>query len=176
MPPERLAQLRAFNVRHYGLDAVRLRRPKLIVEHYTVSETLQPVIDYWSDWRSPVEGELPKTCTHFVVDTDGTIVQTVSLKLICRHALGVGQVSIGIEHVGMTDAQVIGNRAQMAASRRLTRWLQARYGIPTRRVVGHAEIDRSRFFRDRAPGGSAHVDMQPWVMRRYRAWLGPLRR
>ena len=171
MPAARLAQLRAFDARHYGLATTRLRHPKLIVEHYTVSTTLASPLAYWSDWRSPAEGEYPKTCAHFVVDTDGRIYQAVSLRLICRQALGVGYTSIGIEHVGMTDAQVIGNRAQMRASLRLTRWLQHRYGIPTRRVIGHAEVRSSPYFRDHVPGDSYHVDMQPWAMRRYRAWL-----
>jgi N-acetylmuramoyl-L-alanine amidase len=171
MPPARLAQLRAYNRRHYGVATARLRRPKLIVEHYTVSTTLSSPIAYWSAWRSPVEGEFPKTCAHFIVDKDGRIYQTVSLRLTCRQALGVGYTSIGIEHVGMSDAEVISDVAQMRASVRLTRWLQHRYRIPTRRVIGHAEVRASPFFRDRAPGGSAHVDMQPWVMQRYRAWL-----
>ena len=171
MPAERIAQTRAFNRRHYGVDTARLRRPKLIVEHYTVSPTLQSPLAFFSDWRSPVEGEFPKTCSHFIVDTDGRIYQAVSLRLTCRQALGVGYTSIGIEHVGMSDEQVVTNVAQMRASLQLTRWLQHRYRIPTRRVIGHAEVRSSRYFRDRAPGGSAHVDMQPWVMQRYRAWL-----
>jgi N-acetyl-anhydromuramyl-L-alanine amidase AmpD len=174
MPPERLAELRAFDLRHYGRAVVRLRHPKLIVEHYTVSTTLASPLAYWSAWRAPAEGEYPKTCAHFVVDTDGQIYQAVSLRLICRQALGVGYTSIGIEHVGMTDAQVIGNRAQMRSSLRLTRWLQHRYGIPTRRVIGHAEVPASRYFRDLVGGDSYHVDMQPWAMRRYRGWLRAL--
>jgi N-acetylmuramoyl-L-alanine amidase len=171
MPPARLAQLRAYNRRHYGVGTARLRKPKLIVEHYTVSTTISSPIAFWSNWRAPVEGELPKTCAHFIVDTDGRIYQTVSLELTCRQALGVGYTSIGIEHVGMTDEQVVTNVAQMRSSLKLTRWLQHRYAVPTRRVIGHAEVRASRFYRDRAPGGSAHVDMQPWVMQRYRAWL-----
>ena len=98
-------------------------------------------------------------------------MQTVGLKYLCRQGLGVGYTSIGIEHVGMSDAEVIGNPLQMRASIRLTRWLQHRYGIRLRNVIGHAEVTTSPYFRDRVPGLPAHVDMQRPTMRVYRARL-----
>ena len=37
---ERKAQMRAYARRHYGIDDYRLRRPRVIVEHYTVTDDL----------------------------------------------------------------------------------------------------------------------------------------
>ena len=37
--------MRAYARRHYGIDAFRLRDPKVIVEHYTVSDDFQSAFD-----------------------------------------------------------------------------------------------------------------------------------
>jgi N-acetylmuramoyl-L-alanine amidase len=111
--------------------------------------------------------ELPGTCAHFVVDRAGKIHQLVSLRYMCRHTVGLNYTSIGIEHVGMSDAQVLGDSRQMRASLRLTRWLQARFGIATKNVIGHAESLSSPYHRERVKrlrrqthGDWTHADMQ----------------
>ena len=68
---------------------------------------------------------------------------------MCRHTVGLNYTAIGIEHVGRSDAQVLGNPRQLAASLRLTRMLQGRYGITTRNVIGHNESLSSPFHRER---------------------------
>ena len=40
-PRERKEQMAAYARRHYDIDSYRLRDPKVIVEHYTVTETFQ---------------------------------------------------------------------------------------------------------------------------------------
>ena len=40
---ERKADMRAYARRHYGIDDYRLRDPKVIVQHYTVTDTFPPV-------------------------------------------------------------------------------------------------------------------------------------
>jgi N-acetylmuramoyl-L-alanine amidase len=93
---------------------------------------------------------------------------------MCRHTIGLNHRSIGIEHVGTSDAGVLGNRRQLRASLRLTRWLQARYGIPARHVIGHAESRSSPFYEERVARvrrRPLHGDMQAGTMRRYRARL-----
>ena len=70
---------------------------------------------------------------------------------MCRHTVGLNWTAIGIEHVGLSDGQVLGNRRQLAASLRLTRMLQGRFGISTRNVIGHNENRSSRFHRERVP-------------------------
>ena len=83
----------------------------------TVTPTFEAVYDTFAVDRPDVElNELPNVCSHFVVDRDGTIYQLVSLELICRHTVGLNDHAIGIEHVGATDAEVLGNSAQMRAS------------------------------------------------------------
>jgi hypothetical protein len=92
---------------------------------------------------------------------------------MCRHTVGLNHVSLGIEHVGTSDADVMGRRRQLAASLALTRWLQARHGIPDRDVIGHAESLDSPYHRERvaAMRRRTHGDFGPATMRRYRRML-----
>jgi N-acetylmuramoyl-L-alanine amidase len=147
---KRKADMRAYARRHYGIDDHRLRDPKVIVQHYTVTDTFAPVYNTFAPNRPDAElGELPGVCSHYVIDRDGTIYQLVSTRIMCRHTVGLNWTSIGIEHVGRSDAQVLGNPRQMAASLRLTRMLQGRNGIATRNVIGHNENRQSPFHRER---------------------------
>ena len=171
---ERKADMRAYARRHYGIDDHRLRDPKVIVHHYTVTDTFQPVYDTFAPNRpDPELGELPGVCAHYVIDTDGTIYQLVSTRIMCRHTVGLNYTAIGIEHVGRSDGQVLGNRRQMAASLRLTRMLQGRYGIRTKNVIGHNENRDSPFHRERVAHlrTQTHGDFPTAAMRLYRARL-----
>jgi beta-N-acetylhexosaminidase len=85
---------------------------------------------------------------------------------MCRHTVGLNYTAIGIEHVGMSDADVLGDAKQMRASLRLTRWLQAKFGIATANVIGHAESLSSPYHRERVKrlrtqthGDWVHSDM-----------------
>ena len=94
-------------------------------------------------------GELPGVCAHYLIDRDGTIGRLVPTSIMCRHTVGLNHIAIGIEHVGTSDGQVLGNRRQLAASLRLTRALQGRYRIATRDVIGHNESRSHRYHRER---------------------------
>jgi N-acetylmuramoyl-L-alanine amidase len=171
---KRKADMRAYARRHYGLDEHRLLDPKVIVQHYTVTDSFGPVFDTFAPNRpDPELGELPGVCAHFVIDRDGTIYRLVSTKLMCRHAVGLNYTAIGIEHVGRSDAQVMGNRRQLAASLRLTRGLQGRHGISLRNVIGHNENRSSPFHRERVERlrSQTHADFPKAVMDRYRSRL-----
>jgi len=175
--PERRADMAAYARRHYGIDDYRLMRPRVIVQHYTVTDTFQPVFDYFSVNRpDPELGELPGVCSHYVIDRDGTIYQLVQTSLMCRHTVGLNWTAIGIEHVGRSDAQVMGNARQLAASLRLTRMLQGRHRIPTRNVIGHNENRSSPFHRERVARlrTQTHGDFPKAVMDGYRRRLGAL--
>ena len=166
--------MRAYARRHYGIDDYRLRKPKVIVEHYTVTDTFQPVFDTFAPNAPDVElHELPGICSHFVVDRDGTIYQLVSTTIMCRHTVGLNYTAIGIEHVGQSDAQVMGNARQRAASLRLTRMLQGRYGIATKNVIGHNENRSSPYHRERVARlrSQTHGDFPKPVMDSYRRLL-----
>jgi N-acetylmuramoyl-L-alanine amidase len=163
----------AYSGRHYGHATGRLD-PKVIVEHVSVTPTAQAVYSTFASDRPDVElHELPGVCSHFVVDRDGTIYQLVPLTLICRHTVGLNDVAIGIEHVGSSDGDVLGDRMQLNASVRLTTWLRCRYGIQIANVIGHAESLSSPYHHELVPSlrRQTHSDFQPASMRRYRHLL-----
>jgi hypothetical protein len=171
---DRRRQMRAYSRRHYGFDRARLRDPRVIVQHYTASSTFSSAYDTFAANRPDVElHERPGVCAHYIVDRDGTIHQLVSLKWMCRHTIGLNHAAIGIEHVGVSDADVMGRRSQLAASLRLTAWLQERFAIRRRDVIGHAESLRSPYHHERvvALRRRTHGDFAPPTMRRYRRLL-----
>jgi N-acetylmuramoyl-L-alanine amidase len=172
-PAERKAEMRRYARRHYGIDSFALQ-PRTIVEHVTVNRSYRATWNTFApDRPDPELGELPGTCAHFVIDRRGRVHQLVPLEIMCRHTVGLNHVAIGIEHVGMNDRQVMRNRAQLDASLRLTRWLQERYGIATRDVIGHAESLSSRYHRERVERlkTQTHGDMAHSTMTRYRRVL-----
>jgi beta-N-acetylhexosaminidase len=175
--PERRADMADYAQRHYGMHDFRLRDPKVIVEHYTATSSFAPVFDYFSrNEPDPELNELPGICSHYVIDRDGTIYRLVRTSIMCRHTVGLNWTAIGIEHVGQSDAQVMGNPRQLAASLRLTRSLQGRYGIATRNVIGHNENRDSPFHRERVARlrTQTHGDFPRSVMDGYRRRLGRL--
>jgi beta-N-acetylhexosaminidase len=166
--------MKAYARRHYGLNTHLLAQPRVIVEHYTGSNSFSSAFDtFASNARDAELGELPGVCAHFLIARDGTIHQLVDLRFMCRHTIGLNHRAIGVEHVGASDAAVIGNRRQLAASLRLTRWLMAEHAIERRDVIGHAESLSSRFHHERvrALRNRTHGDFQPRTMRRYRGRL-----
>ena len=172
---QRRADMRAYARRHYGLDRSALVHPRVIVEHMTANTSYRATFNTFAPNRSDPElHERPGVCAHFVVDRNGTIHQLVPLALMCRHTVGLNHTAIGIEHVGMTGSEVLGNPRMLRASLALTRWLQAREGIATRDVIGHNESLSSRFHRERVARlrTQTHADWPRVLMRPYRARLG----
>jgi N-acetylmuramoyl-L-alanine amidase len=170
----RRAETAAYARRHYGIDDFHLRHPHVIVEHYTVTATFQQTFNTFApDVPDSELHELPGTCAHFVVDRDGTIYQLVRLSIMCRHTVGLNYTAIGIEHVGSSDAQILGDKRQLAASLRLTRWLRCRYGIAVKNVIGHSESLSSPYHHERVARlrGQTHGDWTHADMRTYRRRL-----
>jgi N-acetylmuramoyl-L-alanine amidase len=171
---ERRADMAAYARRHYGIDDYRLRSPKVIVEHYTATSAFAPVFAEFSANVPDQElHELPGLCSHFVIDRDGTTYRLVRPTIMCRHTVGLNYTAIGIEHVGQSDGQVMGDRRQLAASLRLTRALQGRYGIATSNVIGHNESLSSPYHRELVARlrTQTHADFPKPVMDRYRRML-----
>jgi N-acetyl-anhydromuramyl-L-alanine amidase AmpD len=174
MPDTRLAEMAAYSKRHYGDPTWRLSRPRVIVEHYTANRSFSATwATFAADTRDPELHEKPGVCAHFVIDRDGTIYQLVRLGVRCRHTVGLNWTAIGIEHVGLSDAEMLGNRRQLAASIGLTRWLMARYGIDLGDVIGHAESLESPYHHERYASWrcQTHRDFARPAMDRYRARL-----
>jgi N-acetylmuramoyl-L-alanine amidase len=176
-PAKRQNEMRAYARRHYGIDSYRLSNPRVIVEHVAVAGSATATrATFVPDRPDPELHELPGTCAHFVVGTDGVIHQLVSLRIMCRHTVGLNYTAIGIEHAGYTDGDVLGNRRQLAASLRLTAWLKCRYGIRLSNVIGHNESLSSPYHRERVARlrSQTHGDMQRASMRVYRRKLRSL--
>ena len=173
----RRREMGAYSRRHYGKWTWRLRRPKVIVEHYTDGTTFSGA---WATFaaNSVHLGELPGVCAHFVIDTDGTIYQLVNMHVRCRHAIGMNWTAIGIEHVGTSDQQILSNPRMMRATLRLTVWLMDRFGIQARNVIGHAETLMSPFHHEAYPSWrcQTHADWQHADMQVYRDRLRRLAR
>ena len=173
-PAARKRQMRRYARRHYGLDRYKLEHPRVIVQHFTGSTSFESAYNTFASNQPDIElHERPGLCAHFIVARDGTIHQLVSLTVMCRHTIGLNWTAVGIEHVGVSDADILGNRRQLAASLRLTRWLQDRLGIRTRNVIGHAESLSSPFHHERirALARRTHGDFRRPAMRRYRRLL-----
>lgn len=145
--PKRKRETRAYAKRHYGIDSWHLNDPKIIVEHYTGSNTFDSAYKTFAS-DSKHLGELPGVCAHFIIDKDGTIYEVVDPGTICRHTIGLNWTAIGIEHVGTSDQQVMGNAREMNASLRLTVWLMQTYGISIGNVIGHSESLTSPFYTE----------------------------
>lgn len=170
--PQRRAEMVAYAERHYGLHTYRLVHPQVIVEHVTETTTADAAYNtFVSDTPDSELHELPGTCAHFIVGSDGTIYQLVPITTMCRHTVGLNWTAIGIEHVGMSDADVMDNSAELRGSLTLTRWLRCSLGIKVRNIIGHNESLSSPFHHElvAALRTQTHGDMQPATMTRYRA-------
>jgi hypothetical protein len=89
----------------------------VIVEHYTASDSFSSAYNtFAADVADSELHELPGVCAHFVIDRDGTIYQLVPLTTMCRHTVGLNYTAIGVEHVGTSDAAILGNPRQLGAS------------------------------------------------------------
>jgi N-acetylmuramoyl-L-alanine amidase len=176
-PQKRKDEMRAYARRHYGINAYVLTKPKVIVEHVAVASSAAATRNtFVPDRPDPELHELPGTCAHFVVDRDGAVYQLVSVKLMCRHTVGLNYTAIGIEHAGFKDADVLGNQRELGASLRLTAWLKCRYGIRLGNVIGHNESLSSPYHRERVTRlqSQTHGDMAHASMQTYRRKLRAL--
>ncbi len=140
----------AYAHEHYGLNMFKLVDPQVIVEHFTANSTFDPVFNTFAA-NQPDLGELPGTCAHFVIDTDGTIYQLVHLNLMCRHTVGLNYTAIGIEMVGQSDQDILGNPPQLNSALNLTLSLMQRFDIQVRNVIGHNESLTSPLHKELVP-------------------------
>ena len=165
---KRKAETAAYAERHYGLRTYRLINPHVIVIHYTDGPSFLSAYNTFApDVPDSELHELPGTCAHFVIDIAGVIHQLVSLGIMCRHTVGLNWTSIGIEHVGYSDRQILDNRRELDASLRLVRWLRCRFHITIANIIGHNESlsspyrhERVRSLRTQTHGDWIHADMQ----------------
>jgi N-acetylmuramoyl-L-alanine amidase len=177
---QRQREMVAYSRRHYG-DLSLILVPKVIVLHYTAGGTYAGVRAMFSR-DTPNRGELPGTVSHFVVDTNGRIYQLLPLDVRGRHTIGLNNVALGIEMVqdagsgpSWADQQILHRTRQIDAALRLVAWLQARYGISSANVIGHAMANASPLFKDLEGWRNDHVDWQPADVAVFRQRLKALR-
>jgi N-acetylmuramoyl-L-alanine amidase-like protein len=171
---KRKSEMAAYARRHYGIDDYRLQDPRVIVEHYTANESFSATYNTFApDRPDPELHELPGVCSHYVIDKDGTIYQLVSLSIMCRHTVGLNYTSVGIEHVGNSDAEILHNRRQLSSSLKLTRWLRCTRGIFVKDVIGHNESLSSPYHKERVERlrNQTHGDWTRADMKVYRRKL-----
>ena len=75
--------------------------------------------------------------------------------------------------VHWADQQILNRKRQSNAAVRLVRWLQGRYGIATRDVIGHSMANDSRYFKDLQGWLNDHSD---WLKRDVREFRKRLKR
>lgn len=170
---ERKRQMARYSKLHYGKAQWRLE-PQGIVQHYTATRSRASVFaTFRANDPDPELGQRPGVCAHFVIDGDGTIYQLVPTAIRCRHTVGLNHRTIGVEHVAVSDEDVMGNRRQRAASLRLSAWLAQRHDIPVGDVIGHNESLRSRLHHElyRPWRCQTHGDFRRSTMDRYRRHL-----
>ena len=171
---KRKHEMASYSKRHYGKREWRLRKPMVIVQHYAVTATLGGIFNTFRTDQPDVEfGELPNVCSHFAVDNKGRIQQFVSLRIRCRHTVGLNDRSIGIEHTGFSDGQVLSDKDQMHNSLKLTKWLRCKYDISIRNVIGHNESLSSPYHHERIKRfkRQTHGDFKRSAMQKYRKQL-----
>ena len=146
----------------------------MIVEHYTVTSTFQQTFNTFAPDVADTElHELPGTCSHYVIDKDGTIYQLVPRSIMCRHTVGLNYTAIGIEHVGSSDGEILRQRqadGRLAAAHALA-------ALPLRdrpsNVIGHSESLSSPYHKEHVERlrTQTHGDWTQADMQKYRARL-----
>ncbi|MGZ4752376.1 MAG: peptidoglycan recognition protein family protein [Oryzihumus sp.] len=163
---KRKAETASYAKRHYGVASWHLR-PSMVVLHFTETSTMSAARNTFAQ-DVPNTGELPGTCAHFIVDQDGRVYAIVPVAILCRHTIGLNDKAIGIEMVQSTsgnsahwaDQQILARHAQITSVLRLVHQLQAQWGIPTSRVIGHAMANDDPAFRDLRGWHNDHSDWQ----------------
>jgi beta-N-acetylhexosaminidase len=174
---KRKAEMLAYAERHYGIPSYQLIDPRVIVIHFTETPDFRSTYNTFApDVPDSELHELPGTCAHFVIDRDGVIHQLAPLDIMCRHTVGLNYTAIGIEHVGYSDQEVLGDARELSASLELVRWLRCRFHITVSNVIGHNESLSSPYHHENVPSlrTQTHDDFAHAEMEIYRAKLRAL--
>ena len=112
---ERKNDMAGYSKRHYGKHQWRLTDPKLIVDALRRGRQRRRRSTTPSRPTGPTSStaSCPGVCSHFAVGAEGRDRPSfVPVSIRCRHVVGLNHVSIGIEHVGFSDGDVLGRKPQ----------------------------------------------------------------
>ena len=120
-----------------------LRKPNLVIIHHTAQDSIAQTIKTFQLQKTQVSA-------HYVIGTDGTIVQMLNDYLRSWHAgsgkwgknTDINSTSIGIELDN--DGKELFSDAQIASLLKLLKNLKKDYNIPTANFIGHADIAPTR--------------------------------
>jgi hypothetical protein len=176
-PRKRKRETGTYSKRHYGERRWHLKAPKVIVLHYTAGPTWQSARQIFASNASNM-GELPGVCSHYVVAQDGGIHEIVPPTIRCRHTIGLNYTAIGVEMVQEqdgsshhTDEDILHRKRQVSHAVHLVAWLQGRYGIKLKNVIGHAMANDSPYFKDLEGWRNDHTDWQRQDVKTFRRLL-----
>lgn len=172
----RKKDMAGYSSRHYGKKTYKLSSPKVIVLHYTATNSYSSIHSFFNDRTGLGPGgskpESPGNCTHFVISKTGKIYQLAPLEYMCRHTIGLNYTAIGIEFIELNSASHILNRPkQLKAGLRLVRWLQSTKGIKKANVIGHAMANKSPYFIEKKGWRNDHTDWSTRQVKTFRAKL-----
>lgn len=180
--PQREALVQAYLHAHCPRQLASGSRitPRVVVIHWTGGRSLEGAWRYFNRLEAePGRAELFRqgrlnVGTHFLVGTDGAVVQLLPEDVLARHAIGLNTSAIGIDMVGRRAQDL--TDAQLDSVTWLVRQLATRH--PIRQVVGHHEthlLEGSDAWCEDVPGyRSRKPDPGPDFMRRLRARLADL--
>lgn len=138
---------REYTKRHYGIEALHMDTPKIVVVHWTGGGSINSVYTYFSHDTTrrsampPHKGDRVNVGAQFLVDRDGTIYQLFDETFIARHCIGMNYHAIGIENIGGENNQENLTEHQLKSNVQLIYYLKQKY--PTiKLVIGHFESER----------------------------------
>lgn len=127
---------------------------KRIILHYTTSRNLDGVISWFKNRSSSVSA-------HYVIATDGELVQMVSDSAKAWHTAGNNNDSIGIEICAEEGDKLTG--PQTAILTQLLRWLLAEYHLKPDAITAHGFV----------PGAQTSCPGDLWMSKaELDAWVG----
>jgi hypothetical protein len=174
---DRRRQMRAYTHRHYGLGTVRLREPRVIVQHFTASSSFGPAFNTFR--RQPPRRRAARAPRRLHALHRGSRRHHPPAR---APALDVPPHDrpqpplVRIEHVGTSDADVLSRRRQLEASLRLTACCRTATTFRRRTSSATRRASPSPYHSERVAAlrRRTHGDFGPATMRAYRARLGAL--
>ena len=129
---------------HYGIHPKDISiEPKIIVLHWTETNTLQEAFDIFKPDTIQYRGIVSKSSklnvsVQFLVDRDGSIYRIMPETWMGRHAIGINYNSIGVENIAGADNTDNLTNEQLKANIKLVKYLAKKYPS-IKYLIGHYE-------------------------------------
>lgn len=138
----KLALIREYALRHYGIDSHELKDPQMIVIHFTETSSLNDAVNYFqpdtlTNDRAYINrfGDL-NVGIHYFVDKNGDTLSFYPENIMARHIIGYNYTSIGIENIAEGRKKL--TAAQLEADAELVSQIVSRHPS-IKYLIGHDE-------------------------------------